>query len=73
MRGSNPEQLASHPRLKKVMHNIMDDWNSLHKEQTSEEKKKLTIQRLTLTIAKYIEQPNIYNQLINANIDLNET
>ena len=68
MKGSNPEQLAADPKFKTIVRHIVDDWNSLHKQQVDAQKSKLTIQRATKMIAKFIEQPAVYNQLVNANI-----
>jgi hypothetical protein len=73
MKGINGEQMSVHPKFKRVCHNLLDDWNANNKEQTRNEGKKLTIQRLSLTLARLFEQrTDLYTLIINAKIDLNE-
>lgn len=69
----NGEQFSVHPRLKIVCKEMMHDWNASHKEQIKRDKKELTLQRLSLTIAKYFEtRPEARNSIINADINLKE-
>jgi hypothetical protein len=73
MKGTNGEQMSVHPKFKIICKNLMHDWNSTHKEQIKEQKKELTLQRLSLTLAKLFEQrPDIYTLIIKSSIDLDE-
>ena len=66
------EQMSVHPKFKTICKNIMHDWNSEHKFQRKDQKQDLTLQRLSLTLAKFLEQPEVYKTLINAQINLKE-
>lgn len=73
MKGTNGEQMSVHPKWKIVCKGMMHDWNSKNKSQIREQKKELTLQRLTLTLAKLFEsRPELYNVVINAEINLDE-
>jgi hypothetical protein len=72
VKGFNGEQMSVHHRFKIICKNIMFDWNKNHKEQVHEQNQELTLQRLSLTLAKYLEQPEVYNILVNAQINLKE-
>lgn len=69
MNGVNGVQCQVHPKFLKLLHEIQDDWHIRHKNRTRD----LSTKRLTLTLAKLFEQRiDLYNLIINSEIDLNE-
>lgn len=69
MKGICGVQCQVHPKFLKLLHNIQDDWHILHKNR----KRDLSTKRLSLTLAKLFDQkPELYNLIINSEINLDE-
>jgi len=67
MKGINGVQMQVHPKFLELCKNIKDDRIKLSKEKSGD----LSFKRLTLTISKLmISKPEIYNTIINADINL---
>ena len=69
MKGVNGVQMQVHPAFLKIVHDMQDDWHMRHKERT----KDLSTKRLSLTLAKlFMQKPELYDLIINSEINLNE-
>jgi hypothetical protein len=69
MKGLNGVQMQVHPKFLELCKNIKDDRVKLGKERSGD----LSFKRLSLTICKLLKvKSEIYNTIINAEIDLNE-
>lgn len=73
MKGSNTEQYAVVPEFKRTCNKIVSYWNASHKEQVTREKP-LSLKRFSLALTRFLEQPEIFNILLNMEIkNLEET
>lgn len=69
MKGINGVQMQVHPKFWEVIKNIKDDRVTLGKERSG----KLSDKRLSLTLYKLLKsRKDIYDLLVNAEINLNE-
>jgi len=69
MKGINGVQMQVHPKFLEMCKDIKDERISIKKEKNGE----LSFKRLSLTIVKVLKaKPEIFNMIINAEINLNE-
>lgn len=69
MRGSNGVQMNVHPKFLEICKDMKDARVANKKERSRE----LSDKRLTLTLFKLLKQDkNLYNLIVNAEIDKNE-